>query len=282
MSSRTSTDPPRRSRLSRALAILLGVLVLLLLTSWLGFDRGPAGLWDELTNPQGEPPGHFDPESVLSLPEPARRFLLRSITPGALLARSVELSMEGTIVLDPQREPIPMRAEQVLAPPAGFVWSARTFGGMMRISGFDRYGRGEGEMRWKLFGLVPVMRADGSDVTRSAAGRLAMEAVLLPSSLVPGSGVRWEPVDQDRARFILTVGGETVSTTIEVDPDGRPLRAWAQRWNQGQYERFEVQLSGEVASGGYRIPELVEAGWRLGDPDEFRFFQARLTGVRFR
>jgi len=247
-----------------------------------GFDHGPPGLWDELSNPPVAETRRFDPESVQGLPDPARRFLIRAIAPGTPLARSVTLTMEGTIVLDPSRPPLPMTAEQVLAPPHGFVWSARTHGGIMRIRGFDRFGRGEGEMRWELFGLIPVMRATGDDVTRSAAARLAMEAVLLPSALVPGGGAQWEQVDDHHARFVFTIAGERVSTTLEVDPDGRPVRAWADRWNEGQYERFEVQLSGELEADGVRLPGTVVAGWRLGEADEFRFYQADLLSARFR
>lgn len=247
-----------------------------------GFDHGPPGLWEELSNPPVAEIKRFDPASVEGLPDPARRFLIRAITPGTALAGSVTFTMEGTIVLDPSRPPLPMTGEQVLAPPYGFVWSARTHGGMMRIRGFDRFGRGEGEMRWKLFGLLPVMRARGEDVTRSAAARLAMEAVLLPSSLVPGGAARWEPVDDAHARFVFTIAGETVSTTLEVDPEGRPVRAWADRWNEGKYERFEVQLSGELVAGGYHLPRTVVAGWRLGDPDEFLFYRADLVSATFR
>ncbi len=250
------------------------------------FDRGPSGHWEELALPTAAPVEPFDPAVVEDLPEPARRFLLRAIEPGTPLARSAELAMEGTIVLDPERGPISMEAVQVLAPPHGFIWSARTWGGVMRIRGFDRFSAGEGEMRWKLFGLIPVMRASGSDVTRSAAARLAMEAVLVPAFLVPGQGAgpapTWEAVDDRVARFRLAVGGEEVVTHVEVDPDGRPLRAWALRWNDGSYERFQVELSGEFESGGFRVPARVEAGWRLGDPDEFRFFDARLTSVTYR
>lgn len=260
----------------------LGILLGSILLPGCGYDHGPPGLWAELSRTPTEEPSRFDPASLAGLPEPAGRFLTHAIAPGTPLAGSVTLTMEGTIVLDPSRPPVAMTAEQVLTPPRGFVWSARTHGGLMRIRGFDRLGRGEGEMRWKLFGLIPVMRARGEDVTRSAAARLAMEAVLLPSALVPGGPYRWEAVDDDHARYIITILGETVSTTLQVDPEGRPLRAWADRWNEGAYERFEVRLSEEFEAGGYRLPGRVVAGWRLGDPDTFPFFDARLTGASFR
>jgi hypothetical protein len=272
--------------LHRSPPVLPGLLLLLVLPGCDRYDRGPSGHWEELTRVEAIPGEAFDPAMVDDLPPPARRFLRRAIEPDTPLARRVEVAMEGTLLLDPDRPPLRMEAIQVLAPPEGFVWSARTSGGMMRIRGFDRFSRGEGEMRWKLFGLIPVMRAHGSDVTRSAAARLVMEGVLLPSFLVPRASVepevRWEAVDDRHARFRVSLAGEEIVTTVEVDEEGRPLRAWALRWNEGTYERFEVQLSGEVRSGGYRVPSRVVAGWRLGDPDEFRFFEATLTAVEFR
>jgi hypothetical protein len=248
-------------------------------------DRPVQALRQEL---DGTPEaGTFDPGMVADLPEPARRFLLRAIEPGTPLARSVELEMHGTIRLDADRDPLPMTATQVLAPPTGFVWQARTAGGLMRIRGYDRYGQGEGEMRWHLWGLIPVMRATGEDTDRSAAGRLAMEAVLLPSALLPQRGARWEAVDDSTARFHLTVGRETVATTLRVDAEGRPVRASAMRWRGdagpgGGYVRFDVEMEGEASSDGYRIPARVQAGWELGEPDEFRFFDATLDRVTFR
>jgi len=240
-------------------------------------------LWEELEGVEaGEP---FDPSSVDAIPEPARRFLLRAIAPGTRLATSVELGMSGQIWLDPEGDPLGLTAEQILAPPRGFIWRAAAGRGVLRISGFDRYARGAGEMRWTLWGIVPVMRVRGDDVTRSAAGRLAMESVLLPSSLVPGTGVRWEEVDDSSAAFHVAVDGEEVRTILEVDADGRPVRVSAMRWSDAAgpgYDRFVVEMSGEMEAGGYRIPVNLDAGWRLGDPDEFRFFRATLERAAFR
>jgi len=240
-------------------------------------------LWEELS---GDGAGEFfDPTSVDSLPEPARRFLLRAISPGARLATSVELGMSGEIWLDLDGDPLALTAEQILASPRGFIWRATAGRGALSITGFDRYARGAGEMRWSLWGIIPVMRVRGDDVTRSAAGRLAMESVLLPSSLVPGTGVRWEEVDDSTAAFHVAVDGEEVRTTLEVDADGKPIRASTMRWSDAAgpgYDRFVVELSGEMEADGYRIPVHLDAGWRLGDPGEFRFFRATLERAAFR
>ena len=226
----------------------------------------------------------FHSDMVTDLPEPARRFLLQAIAPGTPLAHTVELEMHGEIRLAPERDPVPFVAEQVLEPPVRFVWRARTTAGLVRIRGFDRYEDEEGEMRWKLWGLIPVVRGTGADVTRSAAGRLAMEAILVPASLLPGHGAEWEPVDGERARFRMRIGEETVETTLEVDAEGRPVRATAMRWSERAgpgYEPFAVEFGGALHSQGYTIPARIEAGWSLGGDDEFRFFAATLDRARF-
>ena len=73
-------------------------------------------------------------------------------------------------------------ARQVLAPPRGFVWAATARFIGIPVIGFDRLSSGSGQMRWRLGGLVPVVSATGPDVTRSAAGRLAGETVLVPTT----------------------------------------------------------------------------------------------------
>jgi hypothetical protein len=275
---------PRRPA-PRALAYLFAVKAFLL--SGMGCGVPEDGRETDVAERRGptREPVMFEPEMVNDLPEPARRFLLRAIAPGTPLARSVDLTMHGTLRLAPDRDPVPFVAEQHLAPPDAFVWRARTRGGLLRIRGFDRYGNGEGEMRWRLWGLIPVVRARGPDVTRSAAGRLAMEAVLIPSTLVPGRGVTWDEFDDQRTRFRMTVGDETVETTLEVDPEGRPIRVSAMRWSERAgpgYEPFVVELAGELRADGYTIPSRISAGWSLGDEGEFRFFEATLDQARFR
>jgi hypothetical protein len=273
---------PRATGGGRATA-LAGVALLVIAGP--GCDRDASKQWDALR--VASDTTAFDPAMLAELPEPARRFLTWAIAPGTPLPGSVELDMHGQIRLAPDREPMAMTAWQILTPPAGFIWRARVGRGLVRIRGYDRYVDGQGEMRWRLYGLVPVVRAAGEDVTRSAAGRLAMEAVLQPAALLPGRGARWEPVDENTARYTLTVDGETVTTMLVVDPAGRPVRASAMRWRpEGpdgpEFVRFDVEMSGEARAGGITLPRRLQAGWRLGEPDEFRFFEATLDQATFR
>ena len=88
-------------------------------------------------------------------------------------------------------------------PHHGFYWAARVAG---LISGFDRYLDGQGELRWKLLGVVPVTQAEGPDVARSAVGRAAGEAMWLPPALLPRFGVEWQATDDRHVMAPLRSG----------------------------------------------------------------------------
>jgi hypothetical protein len=232
-------------------------------------------------------PAVFSTEALNGLPEAAQRYFRRAIAPGTPLASAVRLSMRGSFLLQRGGERIPMSAEQVLAPPRGFVWKARMGGGLMRISGFDAYYQAEGELRWWLWSLVPLVRGQGPDVSRSAAGRLAMESVLLPSSLLPERGARWKEGAAGTLSVALRVDEGHFEVGLTLDSDGRLLRAQMPRWgdargdgNFGEF-LFEVESEAERRFGGYTIPSRLKAGWRFPDGTFHDFFHAEILEADF-
>lgn len=62
-----------------------------------------------------------------------------------------------------------------------------------------------------MFGRVPVVDEDGPAITRSAAGRLAVEtAAWLPQALTPQSGALWRPVDEQFVNITMDSGEQIV------------------------------------------------------------------------
>ena len=115
---------------------------------------------------------------------------------------------------------LPFRAHEVISPHSGFVWSARAAG---VISGSDRYVDGAGVADWRLAGLVPVMHAEGPDVTRSAAGRAGGEAVWVPTALLPRFGVAWTAESDHRITARFTVGDVPIEINLLLDAQGRAV-----------------------------------------------------------
>lgn len=253
-------------------------------------ERRVGALWRLLDESAGvADPSRFDPGMVEGLPEPARRYLLHAIEPGAPLATSVRLTMPGSIRLARHGDPLPMKSEEILVPARGYVWRARVGGGLMRIRGHDRLLDGEAEMRWWLWGFVPVVRASGPDVSRSAVGRLLAGSIFLPCQLLPCRGARWETVDDSTARVRLDAHGEEGVLTLCVGPDGSLQRMSFPRWNSdpkngpiGYVPFGSDRLCEERTFGGYRIPTRFRGGWRLGEDEEFAFFFGHITEAEYR
>lgn len=273
--------------------ILLVILVLFIaalagLWLWRLADlRADRAEWARLAALQPHNPARFDPAMVAGLPEPARRFFAFAIEPGAPLFTVAELDMTGQFSLGTKEEPnyLPMQARQLLAVPEGFLWTMSATKGLMRVSGSDS---GSWTRFW-LLGLGPVARSGGTaDHARSAFGRYAAEAVFwTPAALLPGPGVRWEPMDENTARVTVTHEGMEQRVDITVDADGRPLKAELPRWTDANPDKqFRLQPFGGFPSqfrqfGGYRLPNHVEAGNFFGTDGYFPFFIADITDIAF-
>ncbi len=230
----------------------------------------------------------FTEDMVSDLPAPARRYLLHAIRPGTPLASSVSLEMRGTMRLKPGQEWMPMKARQIIAPPKGFVWRAEVGDGLMRFSGGDHYANGSGRVRFWLWGVIPLVKQEGPDVSRAALGRLVCETIWLPSSLLPQRGVKWETLDDESAQATMKIGEETVTLDLFIEPDGRLREIRILRWgNQTKdggfgYIPFGGQIQEERAFGGYTIPSKVGVGWWIGTDRYFEFFRARIEDAVFR
>ena len=108
--------------------------------SWLQMPAGPVPVaapvpraarrvreqWEQLCAATPDP-AEFDLAMVAGLPEPARRYLTHAIAVGTPLWQSVRVAMIGRIKLGAWR---PFTADQVVAPPKGYIWAAvaRLFG----------------------------------------------------------------------------------------------------------------------------------------------------------
>ncbi len=240
------------------------------------------GLWEAASSGEGV----FQPADLAGLPEPARRYLEHAIAPGTTLARAVRLRMHGEIKL--QRW-LPFKADQAIVWGRGFIWRATVSMYGMPIRGSDRLVDEEGAMKWKLFGLIPVMTASGPDISRSAAGRVAGEAVWIPSVLCTRE-VTWTSSDKSTVKAKFTAHGATSELELVINDKDRIKTASLPRWGnpdntEFRYVEFGVIADEEKSFGGYTIPTRFRAGWYLGTDrfeSEGEFFRATIDEAEYR
>ncbi|MGB3294372.1 MAG: DUF6544 family protein [Phormidesmis sp.] len=237
---------------------------------------------------------HFQPTQISHLPEPARRYLEQAIAPHTPLATAVRLKMHGEIKLKGWH---PFRAEQVICQQQGMIWQATAWMNGLPIAGWDRLIDGKGAMQWKLLDCLPVMKAQGPDITRSVIGRMQGEYVWLPSALL-GSAVKWTASDDTHPCAELTLLDETTQLNFEISASGQLQEAWFKRWGDPgesvpHYEDFGVIVEDERTFSGYTIPTRFRAGWyfdsdSLGErpgqrfESEGEFFRATIDQAIYR
>lgn len=273
-------------------AMIIGVIVIAVvvsaLFSWRLLDhRADQTEMRRLRAFQPHNAPRFSKTMVRDLPEPARRFLTFAIAEGTPLYTVAEIEMQGQFSLGDKDAPnyMAMTAKQVLAAPEGFVWKMSARSGLMRLSGSDA---GHWTRFW-LAGLVPIARLGGNpDHTRSAFGRYVAEAAFwTPAALLPGTGVIWESVDDDTARFTMAHNGMKQSVDVSVDRLGCPTQVVFQRWSNANSQGVhQLQPFGGVLSAfhevqGFQVPTHIEAGNFFGTDDFFPFFIADVTDIQF-
>jgi len=228
----------------------------------------------------------FGPDITAGMPEPARRYLEHAIAPGVPLASAVRLRMHGEIRL---KGWYPFIADQVIRREGDMLWQASVRLHGMAIEGVDRLIDGHGEMRWGLFGIVPLVRATGADVTRSAAGRIEGESVWLPS-LLCASGVTWASSNKSHACAGLQIDGESADLHLSLADNGRLESIAYRRWGDPDgsgyhYADFGGYTLAERTFAGYTIPTQMRVGWRFGS-DQFEsegeFFRVTIDNAEFR
>lgn len=231
----------------------------------------------------GELPGTVQPSQLDSLPAPAAMFLQHAIAPGAPLPQRVRLTMHGHIKV--MGAWLPFRAEQLIAHDRGFWWNANVVRGLLR--GSDSFDHDQGQTRFAVGGILPIVVADGEDVTRSALGRfIAERAIWLPGSLLPVNGTHWSAVDGDHADANVPGSGTYTHLRIGIETNGAVRDLVMSRWGRTRgrfgWIPFGMVAEAEASYGNFKLVSQGRVGWWYGTArwPAGEFFRFTIDDVR--
>jgi hypothetical protein len=244
----------------------------------------PTVAWSAIVAEGSDEVPLFDPTTVTGLPSPAQRFLVRTLPEGTPLRTMVQLRMNGAICIKGRW--LPFEADQLLRAGVGFVWRPVVGRRLIRFVGSDVLSPTGAQMEFFFHGRIPVVRATGSDIARSAAGRLAAETVAwVPQALTPQCGARWVGLDGDTARVGIAVPGDFVDVEVTIGADGSLRQLALDRWGDPDGDDHAVHRFGGRMDGEYLTPEGVRiagrgsVGWWFGTPRwaDGEFFRFTIT-----
>jgi hypothetical protein len=217
-------------------------------------------------------------ELLKNYPEPVSRYLRYHLPEGIPGATHSVTPMKGIIKLVNWAQ---FKSVLYANPFRGFLWTATVKMGILPVKGFDYFLVNKGAMQWSLFNFIPVNKADGPDVTRSAEGRAMLEALFTPHLLIHPE-VEWKVISENEITVNWNLFQENKPVHLIIGDDGALKQAFAQRWgNPGdsktwEYHNFGVNVEKEIKRKGILIPAKGNAGWwfnqkEYDDGEFFRF-----------
>lgn len=224
--------------------------------------------------------------ALQALPAPVRRYFAFVFPQGVgVPARWVTFQQAGDF-----RRPLtdgfqPTTARQIVATAApDLVFAAETpIWGPVWATAYDAYIDGEMEMAALLLGAVPVMHETSSPaLDRMSLRRWLLETPVNPYALLPGGLVRWEAIDDDRARAVVAAHGYRASlvatfddrgalTSFHAEQDGdltTPYHGSGEHVVRGDYQLVD----------GVRVPMAFEVS-RLAERVRHPFWTGRITEI---
>lgn len=231
-------------------------------------------------------PADVDDASATPLPEPVRRYLRYTGADRGPAARLARVRFDGEVRLPQtggaagvERATPWMRTDGALylvlsRDGLGYVWDTRWSGGPTAIDVRDLYL----ERRTHVW----AVRDDGRtmvDERHPELGptymlRFFAEATQSPTMLRPGPHLRWEPVDDRRARAVMRDGPFEARMVCDFDAEGALTRCESDdrllRFS-GDVPRRWVPVRWVMTRGDYReiaglrVPTTMSVGWAFPD-----------------
>jgi hypothetical protein len=218
-----------------------------------------------------QPAGPIGEADLAGLPPPVAAHLRASGVVGRPRASVARIRHGGRFLASKEIGWKPIQGDYVITTGSpAFLWYGRIhMVPLVPVVARDGFALGRGRMLVKAFGAVPMADVRGPAMDQAGFDRLLAELTLVPTALLPGPHLRWEPIDERSARAHLALGDLRASMVFRRDPATGETSLEMQRGHQ-EGDRivprtFRTRASGEplVAPGGVALPRRIEGTWIL-------------------
>lgn len=230
---------------------------------------------------------NFSASLVGALPSPVQRYLHYALKEGQPNIRYAILRQQARFR---HREGSPWftvkAKEYISGMEPGFVWDAvlRHHPLWWRTAKLG-YFASKGSGHIKLFGALGLQDVEGPETDASMLFRFLSELVWLPTGLLPTRTLRWESVDDRRARAVITDGETRVEATFHINDIGEVERIvtsdkYRDHKSGFEQEEFTLLCRNYQEIEGVMIPTEVDFVWNM-DRGDFTYGQFRITDVTY-
>ena len=252
----TAGGRPRRARVRRAVAWLVGASCLAGSALWLGLRVQPA--------PLPTPSFSGAPTPVVALPQdlppPVERFYRALYGDEVPVVDTLVVSGRGTMRVAGITFPCRYRFSHLTGRAYRHDIETTLFGAPV-LSVDERYVEGAARLE------LPFGVSEGPQVDQGANLALWAELIWAPSVWATSPAIRWEPVDATTARLVVPFGEASESFTVSFDPTTGLLRRLESLRYKGEQAATKTLWINEVREWGQLDgqPVPVSTAVRWGD-----------------
>lgn len=266
-----------------AAGLIVATVVVVLAIAYWRFSSEIDGELARLVDAARDPGEVVTADSLLPLPEPARRYFTAAGVVGRPIPRIVRLTQKGRIRSSNEAGWMAFEAEQTYStiPPA-FIWRTWLPTKQLPVAlGRDAYGEGQGSILIRLGALVPLADEQGDEMIAAGLMRYLNETAWFPAALL-GDNVSIAADGPDSFRVSITDRGIIATAVILVDAEGRLVNFKAERFNATTRTAapWETPMTAWTAFDGVTVPSAGSATWKLPSGD-FTYIELEITGITY-
>lgn len=162
-----------------------------------------------------------------------------------------------------------------------FFIRGKMFG--ITIPGYHKYMKQEARMDVKLFGLIPVVKANSDVMFKSETVTTFAELCYYAPSLLLEKNIVWDEIDNLTVKTTFTNQNITIPATLYFNEVGQLINFISDDRtdvsDMKQY-RFSVPVSEYKTFEGYTIPTVIKLVWHYPD-GEFVYGNLHLKNIRY-
>jgi hypothetical protein len=221
-----------------------------------------------------QPSSPITEEDLAALPPPVAAYLRSAGAVGRRRVSAARVRHGGRFRPSPERGWYAIEGDYLVTTgvPQFLWWGRLRLAPLVDVVARDGFALGRGRMLVKALGAVPVVDERGPAMDQAGFDRLLAELTLVPTALLTGPHLRWEPVDEGSARAFLSHGGREASMLFRHDPGAHETVVEMERGRQeGERvvkRKFRARASGEpLRAGGFTLRRRVQGTWVLPEGD---------------
>lgn len=230
---------------------------------------------------------YFSYSELRDLPFILQRYLKYSVKNGTKKPEFVRFKMKGEYKLKLDSEWMPITAEEYYSVNnPGFVWNAKLkFFGPIWMNIIDTYVNNNGSRLTKLFSSVTIRNVKGKELDQSYLVRYLLESIFCPTLLLTEKNVKWQTIDQLRARAIIWDKSQRTAVDFFFNERAEVIKIESEdryRINDVGFERakFTIHLANYKEFNSIKIPAYIETQWNLPG-NNFTFGKFEITNIDY-